>query len=59
MQEEVSDQKDLPTNPSQENSLAQAEKKLRNLKKKLQQIQNLKDKQEKGEALEDTQVCWK
>ncbi|KXJ18577.1 partner of Y14 and mago [Exaiptasia diaphana] len=37
-------------------SLNPLEKKLRNLKKKLQQINNLKEKREKGETLEELQI---
>ena len=54
----TSDQKDLATNLEVSNSQT-PEKKLRNLKKKLQQIQALKEKQEKGEDLEELQVLLK
>lgn len=54
----ASDQKDLATNLEVSNSQT-PEKKLRNLKKKLQQIQALKEKQEKGEDLEELQVLLK
>lgn len=37
-------------------SLTPTEKRLRNLKKKLQQINTLKEKQLKGEKIENTQV---
>lgn len=46
----ASDQKDLTTNLEVSHSQT-PEKKLRSLKKRLQQIQTIKEKQEKGEDL--------
>jgi len=49
--------KNTPVQPVEPtSSLNPLEKRLRNLKKKLQQIENLKEKQKKGEVLEETQV---
>jgi hypothetical protein len=39
-----------------QNTQEQAEKKLRGLKKQIQQIEKLKSKQDEGEVLEDLQV---
>lgn len=49
-----SELKNTPTETS--SSLNPLEKKLRSLKKKLQQINNLKEKRDKGETLEELQV---
>ena len=46
----------MPSN-SQASGLTSAEKRLRTLKKKLQQIENLKEKRDRGDELEKTQVC--
>ena len=48
-----------PTNKESQNTVQeQNEKRLRGLKKKIQQIEKLKIKQEEGEALEDSQVIY-
>jgi translation initiation factor 2A len=44
------------SSPETNSGLTPTEKRLRTLKKKLQQITTLKDKQLNGEKLEDTQV---
>ena len=52
-------EKETPTPPSvsQASGLTSAEKRIRALKKKLQQIEALKEKRELGQVLEKTQVC--
>lgn len=47
---------ELPPSGLQASGLTSAEKRLRALKKKLQQIENLKDKRDLGVELEKTQV---
>lgn len=47
---------ELPPSDSQASGLTSAEKRLRALKKKLQQIENLKDKRDRGVELEKTQL---
>ena len=46
----------MPPSDSQASGLTSTEKRLRALKKKLQQIDNLKDKRGRGVELEKTQV---
>jgi len=48
---------ETPPSVSQASGLTSAEKRIRALKKKLQQIEALKEKQEHGQVLEKTQVC--
>lgn len=45
-----------PPSVLEANGLTPTEKRLRTLKKKLQQIESIKEKREKGEVLETTQV---
>lgn len=47
---------ETPPAVTQGSGLTTVEKRLRALKKKLQQIESLKDKRDKGEVLEKTQV---
>ena len=51
-------EKETPPSVSQASGLTSAEKRLRALKKKLQQIEALKEKRELGQVLEKTQVCY-
>ena len=54
-----SEEEPSPTNKESQNTVQeQNEKRLRGLKKKIQQIEKLKIKQEEGEALEDSQVIY-
>lgn len=49
---------ETPPSVSQASGLTSAEKRIRALKKKLQQIEALKEKRELGQILEKTQVCY-
>ena len=49
---------ETPPSVSLASGLTSAEKRIRALKKKLQQIEALKEKRELGQVLEKTQVCY-
>lgn len=51
------EEKETPPSVSQASGLTSAVKRIRALKKKLQQIEALKEKRELGQVLEKTQVC--
>lgn len=58
IQTQSANEKETPPSVSQASGLTSAEKRIRALKKKLQQIDALKEKRELGQVLEKTQVCY-